>query len=107
MRDIKTAVFALHARGWSARRIARRLRLSHVRVHTLVREWRVPLTPAEGATLRLLCAGLENKEIAQEFGVSVRTVETHRRALYRKSRAKTACELGVWAERERMLEVGN
>ena len=39
---------------------------------------RVQLTPRELATLRLMADGKSNKEIANELGISDRTVKTHR-----------------------------
>ena len=42
------------------------------------------LTPREQEVLKLLASGLQNKEVASELEVSVRTVETHRERLYRK-----------------------
>ena len=44
------------------------------------------LTPREAEVLRLLSAGFSNKEVASRLGVSVRTVETHRLNLRRKTR---------------------
>lgn len=43
-----------------------------------------PLTERERQTLRLLAAGLSNREIADELIVSVDTVKTHLRGLYGK-----------------------
>ncbi|BFO54350.1 response regulator [Acidovorax sacchari] len=45
-----------------------------------------PLTPREAAVLRLLAEGRSNKDIAEQMGTSVRTVETHRLHLRRKLR---------------------
>ncbi len=44
------------------------------------------LTPREAAVLRLLAEGRSNKDIAEQMGTSVRTVETHRLHLRRKLR---------------------
>jgi DNA-binding NarL/FixJ family response regulator len=45
---------------------------------------RVQLTPRELATLRLMADGKSNKEIAQELGISDRTVKTHLGHLFEK-----------------------
>jgi DNA-binding NarL/FixJ family response regulator len=51
-----------------------------------------PLTPREADVLELLAAGRSNGEIAQTLHVSVETVRTHARRIYRK--------LGVRGRRE-------
>jgi DNA-binding NarL/FixJ family response regulator len=43
------------------------------------------LTPREAEILRFLSAGFSNKEVARRLGLSVRTVETHRLNLRRKT----------------------
>ena len=43
-----------------------------------------PLTERERTVLRYLASALSNSEIAAELYVSVSTVKTHERALYRK-----------------------
>ena len=43
-----------------------------------------PLTERERTMLRYLASALSNSEIAAELYVSVNTVKTHQRALYRK-----------------------
>ncbi|MHB2210923.1 LuxR C-terminal-related transcriptional regulator [Methylobacterium sp. CM6257] len=43
------------------------------------------LTPREVEVLRFLCAGFSNKEVARRLALSVRTVETHRLNLRRKT----------------------
>jgi LuxR family maltose regulon positive regulatory protein len=42
------------------------------------------LTPRESETLRLLSRGLANNEIAEQSFVSVDTVKTHLKNIYRK-----------------------
>jgi LuxR family maltose regulon positive regulatory protein len=51
-----------------------------------------PLTERERTMLRYLASALSNAEIANELYVSVNTVKTHQRAVYRK--------LGVAGRRE-------
>lgn len=51
------------------------------------------LTAAERRILGLLSAGHSSKSIAARLGLSVRTVETHRVSIKRKTRAKSLPEL--------------
>ncbi|NEE02450.1 response regulator transcription factor [Phytoactinopolyspora halotolerans] len=51
------------------------------------------LTRRERATLAAVERQLNNAEIAEEFGVSVRTVESHIAALRRKLNAASRAEL--------------
>ncbi|GLQ22496.1 transcriptional regulatory protein FixJ [Algimonas ampicilliniresistens] len=51
------------------------------------------LTPRERDVARLICAGLLNKQIAHELGISVRTVETHRGNLMSKMGVRTVAAL--------------
>jgi LuxR family maltose regulon positive regulatory protein len=43
-----------------------------------------PLTEREGTVLRYLSSSLTNAEIANELYVSVATIKTHQRSLYKK-----------------------
>ncbi len=43
-----------------------------------------PLSPQEQRVLRLLAAGLSNAEIAQQLIVSVNTIKTQLKSIYRK-----------------------
>jgi DNA-binding NarL/FixJ family response regulator len=60
-------------------------------------EDRQPLTPREIQVLQLIARGLTNKEIGAELGLGVRTVETHRENLIRKTSLPTVPELTRYA----------
>jgi DNA-binding NarL/FixJ family response regulator len=51
------------------------------------------LTPREGEVMELLQNGKSNAEIAQELNVSIETVRSHARRIYRKLGVKTRREL--------------
>lgn len=53
----------------------------------------VALSPRERSVLQLLVAGRINKEIAEELGLSVKTVETFRARLMKKVGARNAADL--------------
>ncbi|HEY8599983.1 MAG TPA: response regulator transcription factor [Thermomicrobiales bacterium] len=61
------------------------------------------LTPRECDVLNQLARGLSNAEIAAHLGVSIKTVETHRTALYRKLGVHNAGALIVAALRHRLI----
>ncbi|NTW18051.1 MAG: response regulator transcription factor [Syntrophaceae bacterium] len=58
------------------------------------------LTPRERELLQLLAEGLTAKQIAKSLGVSVKTVETHRRNIAQKLGANSVAELIKYAIRE-------
>lgn len=60
-------------------------------------EDRQALTPREIQVLQLIARGLTNKEIGNELGLGVRTVETHRENLIRKTGLPTVPELTRFA----------
>jgi FixJ family two-component response regulator len=51
------------------------------------------LTPREFEVFRLVIAGLLNKEIGAELGVSLRTIKTHRARVMQKIRVVSVAEL--------------
>jgi two-component system response regulator NreC len=55
------------------------------------------LTPRETDVLRLIVRGYTNRQSAEELGLSVRTVETHRANLMGKLGLKSRVELVRWA----------
>jgi FixJ family two-component response regulator len=52
------------------------------------------LTPSERRVFALIVSGLPNKQIADEVGVSERTVKAHRAEVMRKMRVQSPAELG-------------
>lgn len=57
----------------------------------------VGLTPREAEVLRFLSAGFSNKEVARRLSLSVRTVETHRLNLRRKTQTGRLKDLVILA----------
>lgn len=79
-------------------RVERALRVSAERVAQLVvqralRARMGELTERERAVMRLVADGRPNKLIADELGISVRTVEVHRARVFEKMDVKSAVEL--------------
>ncbi|MEM9616176.1 MAG: helix-turn-helix transcriptional regulator [Actinomycetota bacterium] len=65
-----------------------------------------PLTRRQREIAALVAAGRRNNEIAERLHVSVRTVETHLRAIYRKLGVPNRRELAAVIEREGLDESG-
>ena len=63
-----------------------------------------PLSPREGEVLRLLAQGHSYREAADQLGVSVKTIETHRKRLADKLGLKTRAELFRFAVEVGLLE---
>lgn len=55
------------------------------------------LSPRQVEVLKLLCTGLQNKQVAYELGVTERVIEVHRQNIMIRSRCDSAVQLGVWA----------
>ena len=55
-----------------------------------------PLTPREREVLPYVALGRANKVIAIDLGISMRTVETHRARIFRKTGVRNAAELARW-----------
>jgi len=63
-----------------------------------------PLSPREGEVLRLLAQGHSYREAAEQLGVTVKTIETHRKRLVDKLGLKTRAELFRFAVEVGLLE---
>jgi DNA-binding NarL/FixJ family response regulator len=61
------------------------------------------LSERENAVLRLIAAGRRNKEIAEQLGVSVKSVETYRRRLLQKLGYSSTAEVVRHAIREGLI----
>jgi DNA-binding CsgD family transcriptional regulator len=86
---------ALGAPVWAQRALAEQARLG------LTRSSALDLTPTEARVARLAGDGLSTRDVAEEMGISPRTVETHLASLYGKLGVTSRAELGrVMALRE-------
>jgi DNA-binding NarL/FixJ family response regulator len=63
-----------------------------------------PLTLREHEILQLLAENKNNRDIARTLGISVRTVETHRRSIMHKLNATSIVELVHYVVRNRIVE---
>jgi DNA-binding NarL/FixJ family response regulator len=63
-----------------------------------------PLSPREGEVLRLLAQGHSYREAADQLGVSVKTIETHRKRLAAKLGLRSRAELFRFAVEVGLLE---
>lgn len=62
-----------------------------------------PLTPRESEVLRLIALGYTSVEIAEQLGLSPRTIETHRARIHRKLNLTSRAELVRYALQRGML----
>jgi two-component system, NarL family, response regulator NreC len=63
-----------------------------------------PLSPRETDVLRLMALGHTNREIGEQLGLSVRTVETHRSHIQQKLSLGTRPELTRYALEHGLIE---
>ena len=70
-----------------------RERMAQLAVQRAVRARTHELTERERDVMRLVAGGRPNKLIADELGISVRTVEVHRARVFEKMEVKSAVEL--------------
>jgi DNA-binding NarL/FixJ family response regulator len=65
-------------------------------------EWR--LSPREQEIVQLLAQGKSNKEVARALGISVKTAETHRSNIMRKTGCDSLAALVRYAVRNKLIE---
>lgn len=74
--------------------LAASLREHHQRtLHDTLQQRTLQLTERERDVMQLIIAGLPNKLVADQLGISVRTVEVHRSRIFEKMEVKSAVEL--------------
>ncbi|CAA7627659.1 Response regulator [Candidatus Terasakiella magnetica] len=62
------------------------------------------LTARELQVLRLIAGGLKNREIADQLGIAIKTVETHRTKIMQKLDLHNSAELAAYAIRRGLIE---
>lgn len=62
------------------------------------------LTPRESEVLKLIAGGLKNREIADDLGIAIKTVETHRTKIMQKLDLHNSAELTAYALRRGLIE---
>jgi DNA-binding CsgD family transcriptional regulator len=65
----------------------------------------VLLSPREKEVLDLIVKDLSNQEIADQLHISIRTVETHKQNLLRKTGTNSVAGLVVFAIRNNLVEL--
>lgn len=70
--------------------------------HTASKEV-IKLSKRENEVLKLICNGYSNSEIAEELGISRRTIEGHRSSLLNKTGAKNSIHLVLYAKKNKDL----
>ncbi len=63
------------------------------------------LTEKEIELLQLICKGLSNKELAEQMFLSVKTIESNKAKLMRKTGAKNNAALIIWAIKNKVVDI--
>lgn len=64
-----------------------------------------PITQREREVVKLVAEGYKNREIAQELGISVKTIETHRANIMNKLALRNVAELIHYAIRKEIINI--
>ncbi len=65
---------------------------------------KIVLTEREKQVLQQMANGLLTKQIAQKFSVSVDTIESHRKNIYKKTNTRNAAEATSFGFRNRIIK---
>lgn len=63
------------------------------------------LSEREISLIKHICRGCTNKELAQELGLSVKTIESNKSKLVNKTNTKNNAGLIIWAIRNKIIDV--
>ena len=105
--ELREAVFAARERKeYYAQRVTHQLGVAlRAELEQEQRKSRLDsLTPREREVLLLVAEGRKNREIAEDLGISPRTVETHRERVMAKLRTKTVAGLTRFVLEQGLLE---
>jgi DNA-binding CsgD family transcriptional regulator len=61
------------------------------------------VTPREKEIIRLIAKEYSNKKISEALFISERTVETHRKNIFRKTNTKSVVGLLKWAQEHKIV----
>jgi DNA-binding NarL/FixJ family response regulator len=78
---------------------------SQQREHGLEAAVRFSISPRELEVLRCIVRGLRNKEIAAELGIGIKSVETYRSRVMKRSGSSTPAELVRFAFKQGLVEL--
>jgi len=81
-----------------------RLALAHKVELQELRDRYASLTPREGQVMALVVAGLLNKQVGGELGISEKTVKAHRGQVMQKMKANSVADLVKMAEKLHLTE---
>lgn len=65
----------------------------------------VPLTSRETDILKLSAEGYSNQQIAAQFNLSIRTVESHKNHIMQKLKLRSTAEMIKWAIRNKIIDI--
>ena len=95
--DLDTEVIDQRESSSTTRALLHQLLSREIRPENNSSVIRQPLTKRETEVLRLLTQGLLNKEIADQLGISLHTVISHRKNIISKLGIKTVSGLTIYA----------
>ncbi|OFZ23250.1 MAG: hypothetical protein A3D92_08975 [Bacteroidetes bacterium RIFCSPHIGHO2_02_FULL_44_7] len=101
------AIYTVHSEGFffdkvTARALRNKIADRNVEEIRLNHE---SLTDRETQIVQLICTGKSSKEIAALLFISVRTVEAHRKSIFRKTECKNTATLAIYAVKTGIYQI--